>query len=137
MNIARTLAIGLALVVVAPACSNDQTGPAQQPTPGTATVALVTPNIDDGAVLLTLTGPGLSTPQPADPAYLLYSLAVNPNELRVIVVGDLGPTSLVTVHVDDLNRISEYAGTVVDAASRTDAARTSLVGYGLTIAVSH
>ncbi len=135
MNILRTLVIGLALVLVAPACSNDQAGPTKQPTPGTATVALVTPNADDGAVLLRLTGPGLSNPQP-NQAYLLYSRIVNSNELRVIVVSDLGATALITLHVDDRNRVSEYAGTVVDAASRSDQSRSSLAGYAVKIAAT-
>lgn len=135
MNAPRILAIGLPLLLAA--CGNEQTGPTRQSGPGTATVALVTPNTDDGAVLITLTGPGLSNAQPASSAYLLYSRAVNADELRAIVVGDLGATVLFTVHVDDVSRIAEYTGTLVDVASRSYVERGSMAGYAVFLAVQH
>ncbi len=133
MNTTRVMPIGLALLALA-ACKNE--GP-KTPVPGAASVALVTSNADDGAVLLTLTGPGVTDAQPASAAYRVYSRLAAPGELHVIVVGDLAATVLITVHVDDLNRLGDYAGTVVDAASRSDAARSSLSGYGVTFAAAH
>ena len=123
--------LSVALMGAGLACGGGSTGPKA----GTATVSLVTPNSDDGAVQLTLTGPGLANVQSATSAYHVYSRVVSAGELRVIVVGDLTAGVVLTVSVDDVNKVGQYGGTVVDAASRTDVSRTALAGYGVTFAV--
>ena len=133
MNSARSIpiALGLAVLVGGLACGSDS---GTNPTPGTATVSLATPNADDGAVLVTLTGPGLANPQAASSAYHTYFRLASANELRVIVVGNLSAGALLTVGVGEVNHIGKYAGTVVEAASRMDQLRSALTGYSLTFA---
>ena len=104
------------------------------PGPGTATVSLTTPNADDGAVLVTLTGPGVSNPQPGSSAYRLYFRVVSADELRVMVVGDLSAGVLLTLGVGAVTSIGQYSGTFVEVASRTDVLRATLTGYSLTFA---
>ena len=133
MNSARIgmIAMGLAAMVGGLACGSDSgTGT----TTGTATVSLVTPNADDGAVLVKLTGPGVANPQPGSSAYDVYFRVVSADELRAMVVGDLSNGVLLTVGVGAVGSIGQYSGTVVEVASRTDVLRTSLTGYSLAFA---
>jgi hypothetical protein len=122
--------VSLALLGVCLACGGGSTGPKA----GTATVSLVTPNSDDGAVLLSLTGPGLANPQSANSTYRVYWRVVSASEVRTIVVGDLAAGAVLTVDVDDVGKIGQYVGTVVEAASRGDAVRGSLTGYRVSFA---
>ena len=133
MRTARRIGLGLSFTALAIGlgCGGDgSTGPQA----GTAKVALVTPNSDDGAVLLTLTGPGLSNVQPTNPSYVMYVRSASASEVRVILVGNLIAGPVLTVDVDDVGKLGQYHGTVVDAASRSDAARGSTSGYGVTLA---
>jgi hypothetical protein len=124
------IGLSLALLGVGLACGGSSTGPKA----GTATVSLVTPNADDGAVLLTLTGPGLANAQSASSAYHVYWRAVSASEVRAIVVGDLTAGAVLTVNIDDVGKIGQYGGTVVEAASRSDVVRSSTAGYGVKFA---
>jgi hypothetical protein len=131
MNAIRWAGIGvtLAALVAGAACGGgDSTGPKA----GTATISLVTPNADDGAVLLTLTVPGLANVQSASSSYRVYWRVVSPSEVRAIVVGNLASGAVLTASVDDVGKVGQYAGTVVEAASLTDVVRGSTAGYGVT-----
>jgi hypothetical protein len=121
--------IALAALAGLPACGNE-TAP---PTSGTATVSFVTPNTDDGAVLVSLIGPGVRDAQPASFAYKAYWRVVSATELRLIVVGNLAAGVVATVTVDDITKIGQYQATVLEVASRTDVVRASTAGYGVTL----
>jgi hypothetical protein len=125
------IGLGLALLGAGLACGG---GDSIGPKAGTATVSLVTPNADDGAVLLTLTGPGLANIQSASSSYHVYWRVVSASEVRAIVVGDLVSGAVLTASVDDVSKVGQYGGTVVEAASRSDVVRGSTSGYGLTFA---
>jgi hypothetical protein len=124
------IGLSLALFGWTLGCGGGSTGPKA----GTATVSLVTPNADDGAVLVTLTGPGLANAQSASSSYHVYWRAVSPSEVRAIVVGDLSAGAVLTVSIDDVSKVGQYGGTVVEAASRNDVVRTSVAGYGVKFA---
>lgn len=125
------MGLNLALLGLGLGCGgSDSTGPVA----GTVTVSLVTPNADDGAVLLTLTGPNLANAKSASSAYRLYWRLVSPGEVRAIVVGNLTAGAVLTVDVDDVGKVGQYNGSVVEAASRSDVVRASAAGYGVTFA---
>jgi hypothetical protein len=132
MNAMRWTRIGLgvALLGAGPACGGNSTGPKA----GTMAVSLVTPNADDGAVLLTLTGPGLANVQASSSSYRVYWRAASANEVHAVVVGNLSAGAVLTVDVDDLGKVGQYAGAVDEVASRTDQVRASVTGYGVTFA---
>ena len=132
MNILRWMRRGLTIAVLAlaAACGDAATGVKA----GNVTVSLVTPNADDGAVLVAVFGPAPAAIQAASAAYRVYSFTASPNEVRVLVAGDLSAGALLTLSVDDPGRIAEYHGTVVEVASRTDEIRPSLLEYELTFA---
>lgn len=128
MKTRRMILIGLSLAA-AFACSGDSGGPKS----GTATVSLITPNTDDGAISVVLTGPGLSNVQPASSAYAAYWRVVSANEVHIIVAGDLSASVLATVTVDDLQHVGDYHAQVLEVASRSDVPRISVAGYAVTL----
>lgn len=121
--------IALVALTVLPACGSE-TAP---PTSGTATVSFVTPNADDGAVLVALTGPGVRDAQSSSFAYKAYWRVVSANELRLLIVGNLAAGVVATVTVDDLTKLGQYHATVLEVASRADVVRSSTAGYGFTL----
>jgi hypothetical protein len=136
MTTIRWTRIGLSLALLGAglACGgNSSTGPVA----GTVTVSLVTPNSDDGVVLVTLTGPSFTTAQSASSAYHVYWRLVSAGEVRAIVVGNVTAGAVLTVNVDDVGKVAQYSGTVVEAASRSDVVRPSVEGYGVTFATTH
>jgi hypothetical protein len=106
---------------------------ASPPTPGTVTVSFQSPNTDDGAVLLTLTGPGIQGVQPASSNYKAYWRVVSATEARLLVVGNITNGVVATLTIDDLSKVKEYAGTLIEVASRSDAVRASVAGYSISI----
>jgi hypothetical protein len=99
-------------------------------------VSLTTPNTDDGAVVITLSGPGLTTMQSSSSSNLFYSRAVSDSESRVIVVGDVAAGALFTFKVADGKQLSAYSATIGQVATRADALRSSTTGYKLAIAAA-
>jgi hypothetical protein len=82
---------------------------------------------------VTITGPGVSTVQAVNSSYLLYFRLASDGEMRVIVVGNLVAGPLFSVGVADVGNLGDYVVTVTDVATRADAARASLAGYGVTL----
>ena len=118
----------LTCLVAAVACKDS---PVEPPLPGTALVTLTTGDTSDGALILTLTGPGLGNVRTANTNYQLSWRLVSATELRVIVVGDLFSGPILTVDASDLRRISEYTGAVLEVADRDGQLRASTVGRTL------
>jgi hypothetical protein len=113
--------------------------PPTQPTapvavPGTLTVRLVTPNTDDGAILLDISGPApmadLATPVQG----AVVHSRTNGNTARVAVFGSIASGALVRFSVPDINAAAQYTAQVTEASDRANALRTSVNGYGITIA---
>ncbi|SRR6266513_1037487 len=126
-------------VFVAIACSESKqpTNPNPPPPPplplNSVVVSLTSPNNDDGAVVVTLQGPSVSTLQRSSSGYLLYSRTPGAQETRVIVVGSLATGPLFTFAPAAGANLSAYSATVQQVADRADALRASTTGYTLTI----
>jgi hypothetical protein len=122
-------AVGLALAAtVACGGSDGTTGP----TAGTLTVTLTTPNTDDGAILLTVSGPDM-TQIAVDDTSLYVRYAQDGTTVTAVLVGDLESGSLVTFHVPDVDAVSSYSATITQVADRSNVLRGSLTGYALTV----
>ncbi len=132
MNARARSALRIAVLLAAAACS-DTSGV----TPGIVTLALVTPNANDGAVTVVLTGPGITSLASARSAYSVYWRVVSPTEARAIVVGDLNAGVMATATVADVNQIDAYHVEVLEVATRSDSVRTSTTGYAITLAGPH
>lgn len=132
----RSLLAGLLAsfaVFGAAACGDDDSGGPVDPGPtvGTLTVTLSTPNADDGAILLEVTGPDMTQVTTANPAlYFRYSEAAG--QLRAVFVGNIGDGALLSFRVPDVNAVASYIPTIVELADRDNQLRDS-AGYQLTV----
>ena len=96
-------------------------------------MSLVTPNSDDGALVVTLHGPGISNLATASSGYLFYSRLVNDTLARVIVLGNVSAGPIFTFKPGASAQMSAYQTTIDQVASRADAVRSALTNYSLTI----
>ena len=117
-------------VVAASACGESALLPPPS-SPTALRIDLQTPHADDGAIVLTVRGPGLSNVQPGSVGHLAYSRAASTEETRVIVVGDLNAGPLVTLSIAPGHQLADYSATVEQVASRTDVLRDDLSPYRL------
>lgn len=106
-----TLLFGALLLVSLPGCSNS-TGP----TAAALNLSLASPNTDDGAVLLTISGGLVDSVEAV--GYTIYTARQGPETLRLIVTGDLGSGPLARIHVPDSRLASRYSARVSQVASR-------------------
>jgi len=120
-------------------CSEGSTAPPVPPPPAAPTAAvisLLTPNSDDGAIVITLRGPELSDIQATSSAHLLYARVASGQAARVIVVGDLSAGPIVKMNLGAGHRLSEYSTAVEQVAMRNDSLRATTTGYQLSIAAA-
>lgn len=102
-------------------------------TPGTLTARLVTPNTDDGAILLDITGPASVGELTAlTPGASLHARS-NGNTTRVAVFGTIASGAFVRFSVPDVNAVSQYSAQVTEVSDRSSALRATVSGYQLTI----
>lgn len=99
------------------------------PSAGSLTVILTTPNPDDGAIRFTVTGPYVTTPRPASTSHLVFTMQRSQQELDVVVVGDFQSEPILILPVRDTQAAPEYRVTITEVATRTNALRTDLSGY--------
>jgi hypothetical protein len=88
------------------------------PESGTALIDLVTTATDGGAMLITLTGPGITNVQPANSSYEVFWRLVSDTEMRILVVGAITSGPLLTAEVADIGRIKTYVTDLVEVAGR-------------------
>ena len=114
-------------------CGGDG-GPSAPPEPGPVTVSLTTPRTDDGALVLSLAGPGLTAGavSSASPSYVVHARASS-GEVRVFVMGDITSGPLLRVTVPDPRAAASFQVTILDAADRANAA-VPLAGRTFTVA---
>lgn len=110
--------------------------PPPPPPPGSAVVTLATPNSDDGAVVVKLTGPGLSTFATASSGYIFYSRLAGEQEARVILIGNVTAGPLFTFKPATGASLADYSAIIDQVANRTDALRTTTSTYTLTISAA-
>ncbi len=112
------------LLALAPlaGCSNN-TGPAA----ATLNVNLSTPNTDDGAVLLTISGGPVDSVESV--GHTLYSARQGPETLRLIITGDLGSGTVARIHVPDSRQVSRYSARITQVAARVTYAQRDAGSY--------
>jgi hypothetical protein len=128
----RTLVAIAAALTLAIACGDDGPGGPTGPISGTLALNLTTPNADDAALVLRLTGPGITQVSASDPSTYLYS-SQDGATLTAVIVGDLQNGSVLRFRVPDVNAVSSHSGTVLEVADEANALRGSLAGYGLSV----
>lgn len=127
-----------ALLALVAACgSDDEDGGPVAPLPpvaGVLVARLTTPHADDRAVLLEITGPSITAPQPATDAGVTVHGRIVDGTLRALVVGTVRAGTMVRFAVPDVNAAGRYAGRIVEASGPASALRASLDGYRIEVA---
>lgn len=128
-----TRMLGLvALVAFGANCGGDDGGPSG-PTPGELTIELTTPNADDGAIKLTITGPeALTSITAAKPGIRVFQSGTLGTTNTIVITGTIAAGDVVKIGVTDTRDDEEYTATVVSAASTAYAVRP-VTGYELTV----
>ena len=107
--------------------------PVEPPLPGVVVISLATIQADDGAALISITGPGISGVQSANAANTVTWRLVSGTEVRAVIVGDLVSGPVLTAQVGDVHRVDQYVGAVQEVADRAGEMRTALSGYSITV----
>ena len=135
-RISRVLLTGMAVSLLAgsiAACGGDSTAPVDPgPTAGTLTVTLATPESDDGGILFTVTGPGMSQVASADGS-LYFRHSQEGATITAALIGDVTAGALLTFRVPDIDAKGSYAATAVAVTDRENELKGSLAGYALTV----
>lgn len=99
---------------------------------GTLRVSLTSPNTDDGAVMLQVTGDIDSVTVPA--GLTLYEATPSATVVRAIVTGNIAPGGTVlTLHVPDVGRASSYATQLLQVSARGTYVQRPVGGYTLQV----
>lgn len=96
------------------------------PTSGWLTVQLTTPRADDGAVQLSVSGPGVDSAKIV--GYDGYAVVAN-SEANLIVTGGISSGTVARVFVRDVNKVAQVQASVAAAAARGTYALQDLTGY--------
>jgi len=120
----------LAAVVAAGITCKDGTGPVA----GELSVVLSSPNSGaDSAIVLTIVGPGVLTSATPGPGLRLFQQPLGGTATRFALVGQLNAAdTILTIGVENVNAVSQYAGTIQGVA-RPNYELRSLGGYALTV----
>jgi uncharacterized protein (DUF2141 family) len=105
------------------------------PTAGDLTVSLVTPNSDDGAIVVRVTASQskeITSAAVACTGCRIFAEQPSATELRAVVTGNLAAGPLVRISVSDTGAPTAYAVQIVQVASRTYRLRPTS-GYSLSI----
>lgn len=125
--------LALAAALAAATCGDAPNGP-PKPVPGVLTLTLVTPNADDRAILVRVTGPEAMTDvASASGAYELHARGAGGTSVRAAAFGPIAGGALLRFAVPDVNRSAEYVATVEEASDGANALRAELGGYRLTV----
>jgi hypothetical protein len=100
--------------------------------PGTLQVSLTSPNTDDGAVMLQVTGDIDSVTAPA--GLTLYEATPSATVVRAIVTGSIASGgSVLTLHVPDVGKASSYTTQLLQVSARGTYVQRPVGGYTLQV----
>lgn len=103
------------------------------PTPGDLTISLASPNSDDGAIRLRISGVTTSTPiVAAGSGKEVFLSSTGSTSTRVIVTGAISAGPLLRITVPDTRKDEDYSVVVEEVAS-TDYAVRPTAGYVLSV----
>ncbi len=128
----RSVALLLAAALPWSSGCGDDPGPTG-PQGGILEVSLTTPNADDAAMVLRLTGPGISQVRASEGGNYLH-LVESGSEVIVVLVGDLPAGGIVRFSVPDVEAVDSYGAAILEVADESNALRASLSGYEVDMA---
>ncbi|MEO5800113.1 MAG: hypothetical protein ABIZ70_16065 [Gemmatimonadales bacterium] len=100
------------------------------PTAGWLTIQITTPRTDDGAVQLSVSGPGVDSARIV--GYDGFSVVGNASA-DMVVTGAIANGTIAQVHLRDISRTSDLRASVSAAAARGSYALQDLTGYRVVV----
>jgi hypothetical protein len=94
-------------------------------------VNLTTPNSDDGAVLFTISGGPVDSVE-VD-GHSVHWAHIDPNNLRVIVTGQLHSGVIASIRIADARQLSRYSATINQVAARATYVQRNPASYSLAL----
>lgn len=134
MNSKKFAAVGLAALMVTCGGDSDNGGtapPVDMRNPGFVTLTLSTPNANDGALLLTLSG-GVVDSLTASVGDLFFA-QTGSTTFRIMVAGTITDGVIGRFWVPDRRNVSQYLASVEQAAVRGTYQQQDVTGYSLSI----
>ncbi|HSJ05160.1 MAG TPA: hypothetical protein VK936_00575 [Longimicrobiales bacterium] len=98
------------------------------PQPGFLTAVLTTPHADDAAVLVEITGAGITTVDAGGSGHTVHG-RVSGATLRAAAFGEVRSGLLVRFAVPDVNRSGSYSARIIEASGPDNALRADVSGY--------
>ena len=125
----RSLAVAAVGLLIA--TCKDSTGPVA----GVLKVNLTTPHSGaDGAVMLVLSSPVAPNSVTPAPGLALWGASATGVSMRVVLTGALSSGSILSLQVDDINKVGQYSVRLEQvAASSGYRLRLPLTGYSATV----
>ncbi|MCA9761839.1 MAG: hypothetical protein KC544_01775 [Gemmatimonadetes bacterium] len=120
-----------AAMLLAGCGAGSPTGGDQGAAPGWLTVQLTSPNTDDGAVQLRISGPGIERVEPQPPFDGVGTASGTTGHL--VLTGVIGSGNVARFRVSDVNRATSYSVSTVAAAQRGTFALRNTSGYRATV----
>ncbi|HKE89890.1 MAG TPA: hypothetical protein VKB45_06115 [Gemmatimonadales bacterium] len=104
------------------------------PVAGTLKVNLSSPNNGlDGAVLLVLSAPTAPVSVSAGSGLTLWGGPVTTANASLVLTGNVTTGTILTLQVDDINRVRQYSVTLQQVAQTSGYQLESLAGYSVTV----
>lgn len=111
------------------ACSDSSSPAAPAPAgAGVITVNLVGSHPNDGAVQLTIRGPGITAVTAARPDYMVFNSPFMTGQ-QIAIFGPIETGALVTFRVPDVSRLATYTIEIEQVADESGALRANLDPY--------
>lgn len=133
MNGARRAWLVAAALVGGIAACGDGGGPVE-PVAGNLLVVLATPNSGaDGAILFTLSGPAAPLSATGATGLRVFAEPFAPRMQFAITGGTLSTGTILTLAVEDVNKVSQYSATIRQVANTANFVLRPLSGYSLRV----
>ncbi|HEV8264240.1 MAG TPA: hypothetical protein VGQ06_04770 [Gemmatimonadales bacterium] len=131
MNRVFRVSLLAGVVAVGLGCPDGPNGPVA----GNLSVRLTSPNSGaDSAIAITITGPAALTSATPGAGLRLFQQALGGTTTRFALVGQLNTNAtILTIGVEDVNKVSQYAGTIQGVALPNYQLRNLPGGYVLTV----
>lgn len=101
--------------------------------PKSLTLTLMSPESDDGAILVEVRGRSMKLVTAADSTWHFYSQLMGDTLFRAVIVGRVSHAELMTIELGDGGFESSYRATVIEVADQLGEVRAGLQNYAVRI----
>jgi hypothetical protein len=121
----------LATCAVGLGCDGEGLAPEQAQGPGPLELQVVTPNADDGALLIAVSGGPVDSITSSE--FEVAMLEISPRQYRMLIRGPVHSGSVAQLWVPDRGRRFAYVSSIAQAVSRGTYQRRAVADYGVSV----